>query len=632
MSHYFPKILSAITTLLKYIILAGAAFILLILIALGSAYHNLKNAAENGFTGRKYLSAAVDAVQRQDWPAAKNQTADARDSFISALENLEQTKTNVAIKYISPIRQQINDLEYLLKTAEILSRSLARVLPLAQELDDLRSGTVSGNFSDLPENDKKKFLQLIYESEPELNGLRANLELAILNLDKIHRLSLLWPIYAEISDIKQELQVGSLLMTKLSPIVKLLPALTGYPSASRFLIVLQNNDELRPTGGFIGTYGLMEIKNGQLFSLKTDDSYHLDMPASLSDKWQTKAPEILKKYLKVEKWYLRDANWSPDWPSAAQKIQEIYNGEATAIGQEALLFTGIIAINPDLIADLLKLVGPIELRGASYRFDNLQQLLQYNVEVAYKEQNISAWDRKEIINELMTEIKNRLFRLESARWNQLFKILDHNINTKNIQIYFNAATWETLAQNIGLSGEIKNPASDYLLVVDANLGAFKSDAVMKKTIEYNVTETNTGLQTNLKLNYRHEGGFDWRTTRYRSYTRIYAPLGSRLISIDGLDSTQANLSVVDDKNLNKTVFGFFWTIEPGKFTEININYNLPNRLKTALKENGYELLVQKQSGQRLKTFKASFKSQTGKREEWTSPLESDQNFTTATLR
>ncbi len=628
MSHYFPKILSAIITWLKYIILGGVAFILLILIALGSAYYNLKNAAENGLTGRKYLSAAVDAVQNQNWSAAKNQTAAARDSFASALENLEQTKTNVAVKYISLIRQQINDLEYLLKTAEILSRSLARILPLAQELDDLRSGTVSRNFSDLPENDKKKFLQLIYESEPELNGLRANLELAVLNLDKIHRLSLLWPIYAEISNIKQELRVSSLLMAKLSPIVKLLPALTGYPSASRFLIVLQNNDELRPTGGFIGTYGLMEIKNGQLFSLKTDDSYHLDMPASLSDKWQTKAPEILKKYLKVEKWYLRDANWSPDWPSAAQKIQEIYNGEATAIGQAALSFTGIIAVNPDLIADLLKLVGPIELRGASYRFDNLQQLLQYNVEVAYKEQNISAWDRKEIINELMTEIKNRLFRLESARWNQLFKILDHNINTKNIQIYFNAAAWETLAQNIGLSGEIKNPASDYLLVVDANLGAFKSDAVMKKTINYNVVETNTGLETNLKLNYRHEGGFDWRTTRYRSYTRIYAPLGSRLISINGLDSTQANLSVSDDKNLNKTVFGFFWTVEPGKFTEININYSLPNRLKTALEKNGYELLVQKQSGQRLENFKASFKSPTGKREEWTSPLESDQSFTT----
>lgn len=612
---------------LKLALFAGAAFIILTLILLSSAYHNLKAAAEDGLIGRKYLSEAITATKSQNWSEANTKTSQAQASFANALENLEQSKSNAGIKYIGVVQGQINDLEYLLKTAEILSRSLERILPLAQELDNIRSGAASRSFADLSENNKKKFLQLIYESEPELNGLRANLELAVLNLDKIHRLGLLWPVYSEISDIKQELQATSLLMAKLSPIVKLLPALTGYPEASRFLIVLQNNDELRPTGGFIGTYGLMEIKNGEITSLKTDDSYHLDMPASLSDKWKIQAPEVLKKYLKVEKWYLRDANWSPDWPSAAQNIQLMFNGEREAVGQVPLAFTGVIAINPDLIADLIKLVGPIDLHGATYRSDNLQPLLQYNVEVAYKEKNISSWDRKDIINELMAEVKNRLFHLGSDRWTELFRVLDHNISTKNIQLYFAGPAWENLAKNINISGEIKNPPGDYLMVVDANLGAFKSDAVVKKTVDYSVNEDKANLNAVLKLGYSHEGGFDWRTTRYRSYTRIYVPLGSKLVSVNGLDSTKADISTLDDEGLNKTVFGFFLTVEPGKSQEITINYTLPARFKDQLKTTSYELLVQKQSGRRLSALNVNLKLESGKKQQWTDASQSEKVFT-----
>ena len=149
-------------------------------------------------------------------------------------------------------------------------------------------------------------------------------------------------IYNQITNLKKEIDTAIALMSQASPIIKLLPALTGYPSASDFLIVMHNNDELRPAGGFIGVFALLNIYNGEINYLKTFDSYHLDMPAV--GKWTMEPPPQIKTYMNVQNWYLRDANWSPDWPSSAQKIQEIFYGESRAIGQETPDFTGIMGI------------------------------------------------------------------------------------------------------------------------------------------------------------------------------------------------------------------------------------------------------------------------------------------------
>ncbi|MFA5155229.1 MAG: DUF4012 domain-containing protein [Patescibacteria group bacterium] len=622
-----PAIIAAlIWKIFKYLIFLGAALLIFLLILLSGAYRNLRAAADSGLAGKAALTAAVQAAQALDWPTATERSAQAETNFSGALASLEQTHDNIAVKHLKLVRNQVADLEYLLKTAEILSRALSRVLPLAASLDQISATAGSRNFVDLREDERIRFLRLIYESEPELNGLRANLELASLNLGRIHRLGVLWPIYSQISDIKAELDQVTGLMNRLSPLVKLLPALSGYPEDSRFLLIFQNNDELRASGGFIGVYGLLTSRKGQIVSLDSNDSYHLDMPASLSADWRLEPPAPIKKYLKVEKWYLRDANWSPDWPTAAKQINEIFQGESRAIKQTAEPFTGIVAITPDFVADLIRLVGPITVKGATYNADNFQPLLQYNVEIAYKDQAISAWDRKEIINELIAELRNRLFKLSASGWAGFFKVLDQNITDKNIQLYFSNQNWERLAQSLGAGGEVAKTAGDYLLVVDSNLGAFKSDAVVKKSLSYAVTENNDNLTATVRLNYRHEGGFDWRTTRYRSYTRIYTPLGSRFLSFAGIEQSKADFSVSDDTALEKTVFSFFFTIEPGDSREITLNYTLPVNLKESLETGRYGLLVQKQAGQRMEGLNISIKPAKGKARSWHTDFINDKNF------
>ena len=589
--------------IIKYALILFIALFFLLALSLINTYGDFKSAATDALSGRADITAAVEAAKSKNWTEASAKSKSADEKFQRAINSLEATKNNKTIAQLGLFQNQVNDLEYLCKTAEILSRSLINGISLVSEMDQIRSGAKGNDFANLSTEDKNHFLQLVYESGPELNGLKADLNLAQLNISKIHRIGVLWPVYKQISDIKTGLNQASQILDQVIPWTKILPILGGYPTQNKFLIILQNNDELRPSGGFIGVYGILISQNGEMLSIGTDDSYHLDMPAV--GKWTYPAPAPVSKYLKVSNWYFRDSNWSPDWPQSSEKMMEIFNGEKVAIGQEKENFSGVIGITPDLIANLLKVTGPITVKGETYNENNLQTLLQYNVEVAYKEQDISSWNRKNIINDLITELKTRLFSLPTSRWNELLNNLEENIADKNLQLYFNDSKQQSLAEDLGASGEIikDNSDSDYLMVVDANLASFKSDAVMQKNINYNIKyDQNNGFISSLTLNYKHNGDYNWRTTSYHSYTRIYVPYGSKLIALNGLDQNQADLSVTDDDKLNKTVIGFYWTIEPGTDKEINLKYQIPENIKVAaVANNYYDLIWQRQAGSRAKT-------------------------------
>lgn len=604
------------------VLIIGVFFVILFL--LKGNYQDFRDIYHFGLEGKNNLTAAVAATQAKNWSEAASQTVLARNNFNVALERIETVRKNKLIAKLPFLEVQVNDLEYLFKTTEILSRSLERALPLAEKTEKIRQGATSGDLVNLKKQEKEQFLKLIYESEPELNGLKANLDIAIFNLDKLHRIGILWPVYGKIDEYKSQLETVSELMEKVIPLARILPALGGYPQESNFLILLQNNDELRPTGGFIGVFGLAKIKNGEIGYLATSDSYHLDMPAV--GKWKSEPPVPIKKYLNVNNWYLRDSNWVPDWSLAAQKITEIFQGESAAIGQPAPNFSGVIAINPDFISNLISLVGTIKVQGENYTPENFQELLQYNVEIAYKDRDISSWDRKDIINELLAELQERLFNLEPAKLPRLISLLGQDVLEKNIQLYFKDPAIQSLAVDLGAGGEVKKTDKDYLLVVDANLAAFKSDAVLKKKINYTLTQKNKQTEAALNLTYRHEGDFDWRTTRYRSYTRVYVPFGSRLIGTFGLDEEKMDWTALDDPILDKTIFGFFFTVEPGTERQITIRYQLPERISEQIKEKDYELLVQKQSGRRTEEIHIEFNPERGKKKSWTRHLRIDQIF------
>ncbi len=602
----------------KYIIFIILGLIILTIILLSNKARDSKNYYSQMMTGKYQLEQAIGFIKTQNYSEAEKQANLATDQFSSALNTISNIRENKVASYFSPVSLSLNDLEYLTQTAEVLSKSLVRSTAVLTKIEDVSGGRFKGSFSDLSTTDRQQILLTVYQSAPELNGLKANIQISLDNLNKIHRLGILLPFNSRLDDLKSQLNTAHNLLSQVVPLTQLLPALAGYPQESQFLVILQNNDELRPSGGFIGTYGLMNIKDGKAGSITTEDVYHLDMPCI--GKLKVTPPDPIKKYMGVEYWWLRDANFSPDFPTSAKQVESMFISESECAGKPAVKPTAVIAINPDLIADLLGLVGPITVDGVTYDRTNFQPLLQYTVEVSYVDKNISSWDRKNIITLVVAELEKRLMSLPTNRLPEILNIIQNNISKRNLQIYFDNEGQEQIASSLNLTGELKNTDNDYLMVVDANLAAFKSDSVMKKNITYKLTKDTDKdrITANVQLNYRHDGGFDWRTTRYRSYTRIYAPLGSKLLNNGGLD----DFSVTDDFALNKTVFGFFWTLEPGQEKTASLYYSLPENITSS----NYGLYFQKQSGSRLNNFTLNKSFNLTKPIILSAPLEKDKLF------
>lgn len=591
---FLRKKRNQIYKLIKYLSLIIFVVFIFFIIFLVINFFAIKQIYNATMSGKNNMEQAINFSQAQNFDQAKVFVQYSNNNFLTAFSGIEQFKNITLIKSIPYFKKQIDNIEYLLTAAEFLSRAINQCVSFEQNIKNITSGKEM-IFSELSFKEKQNILQQFYKSAPELNGLKANISIALINLEQVNSAGLLLPLSGQINKLKKQLIQAKLLLEKIELTSEILSIFAGYPEKARFLIILQNNDELRPTGGFIGTYGIVEVDSGDIVKFDTRDVYHLDMP--IKDKLRIVPPEPLKKYLGVDNWYLRDANWSPDWPTSARKINWFYQVENKLNNQVAQNeFSGVIAITPQFIIDLLTLTGPIKIDNVVYDKNNFQDLLQYKVEKGYVDSGVSSWQRKEVIGEIAKELKIKLFNLPTKQLLEIFSILNNNLDEKNILIYLFNPVEQNLIKQKGWAGEIKNMKDDYLMVVDANMAALKTNAVINRNLEYEVDQNINGLFAKLKINHAHSGRFDWKTTRYRTWTRIYAPLGSQLIKTEGFVDNE----VVVINELDKTCFGGFISIEPGKISNIYLEYKLPDDLNKVINAGNYNLYIQKQPGSDVK--------------------------------
>lgn len=612
--------LSALTLL----ILGAIFFIIFANLAGGKNY--LQETYRAAMEGKSHLEKAKDSASANNWKDAETEADSAEESFTAAIKSFEGFSDNRLAAKIMPSlnRKSIDATANFLKTAEILSRSAAQASKIADGANEIFNFS-SFAFKDISNAKRQQAIVYLYQSLPEINGLAANLQLAQLSLEKGQDSLIALPFKSKLAWLDDQLNTINNIMDDAKLLAKITPVLAGYPKESRFLIILQNNDELRPSGGFIGSYATISVKDGLISSMESHDSYHIDMPAVGLLRKDPPAP--IKKYMEVENWYLRDANWSPDWPTSAKQIVANYNDEKALVGESRENFDAVIGITPELISEILKITGPITVQDKEYNADNFQSQLQYEVEVGYKEQDVSSWDRKEVINEVMDTLMKKVTQLPKDNWLDLISALQTARTKKYLLAYFPNQDYQDIAKLLQVDGAIKTPSDDYFMLVDANLAAFKTDAVMDKKISYRVREENDGLYATVTMDYSHNGSFDWRTTRYRSYSRIYAPQGSRMINSSGYKD---GIDAVNEKDFNKTSFGFFFSIEPGTQNKtLSFEYKLPDYIwQDYLKSGKYNLFIQKQPGNRIKDLEVSFQAKGNKKAQAysMSPFEKDNGI------
>ncbi|MDA1060493.1 MAG: DUF4012 domain-containing protein, partial [bacterium] len=328
-----------------------------------------------------------------------------------------------------------------------------------------------------------------------------------------------------------------------------------YPH--RYLILLQNNKEIRPTGGFIGSYAIMDLNEGYIEKLETYDVYDIDG----SYGGLIEPPEELKAF--TNNWRFRDSNYSPDFPISAQKARWFLQKEGGPTVDT------VIGINEGLLADMLEITGPIQVGSfGELNSKNYSLLLSYVIEGKVW----GAKDPKHILKVFIPLFKEAILKEENIGrvGSKMYKA----IQQKHIMMYSADEDIQALFSAVGLSGEVykTQEGEDYLSVINSAIGGTKSEPFIEEQIFHDsVIDENGNIIDEIRITREHHWNddiyFAWRKT-LKSYgfdempdslidilgrgankvnTRIYVPAGSVLI-----DSTAADTATKYDKELKKT--------------------------------------------------------------------------------
>ncbi|MDH4330446.1 MAG: DUF4012 domain-containing protein [Candidatus Moranbacteria bacterium] len=348
----------------------------------------------------------------------------------------------------------------------------------------------------------------------------------------------------------------------------------------KYLILLQNNMELRPGGGFLGQYAVANIKNGEVTSLFIEDANLLDQRITA----KVTPPYPFERMMSIKKWKFRDSNFSPDFPINAEKAKYFYR-----LSGRSSDFDGVIAVNADVFDHVLELTGPITVPGypGEYTSENATWKLEEVVEKKYLgDETLDTQNRKAIMKQMGAIIVDKLFKINNIP--KLANFTLEELRNKNVMLNFENKELQKIVEDVHWDGRVAADwDGDYLMMVDANMGALKSDHYIKREIDYFVDLTMEKPTVTLNAKYTHTATYgDWRTSDYHSYLRVYVPQGSNL-----LERKMVSYPNIQEE-FGKTYFGFILHVLINGETNVFVKYELPDRFK----QEDYKLLIQKQSG------------------------------------
>ncbi|OGH60529.1 MAG: hypothetical protein A2848_02795 [Candidatus Magasanikbacteria bacterium RIFCSPHIGHO2_01_FULL_50_8] len=404
-----------------------------------------------------------------------------------------------------------------------------------------------------------------------------------------------------------------------------IPTLLGFDSPRTILLLFLNNTEIRPGGGFIGSYGVVTLDRGVVTSLFTDGTENLDRGTPAT--YVIEPPQPIKNYL-ISRWFFRDANWSPDFAESSKKALEFYAAEG---GQDAAKITTVIGVTPDVVETLLTYTGPITARGKTFTAENITDLLEHTVEIDFLQKGIKKEERKDVIGDIADEIVRRTTHLSPTKWPKILRDFDRLIAERHLIVFDRDPKIAAQLDEIGWSGRMHAGTPDKFMFVDANLAALKTDRVMRRSVTHEIfrdAATNE-WRARVSLTYKNTGSFDWRTTRYNTYTRFYFPAGTRFIYGDGSQKSFKNPEPAPwdvGEELGHTSIGSFFVIEPGTSETVTVTVALAPHVVAAIEQGKYGLYVQKQLGTHGFELTTQHNFGTSKVQNWTGMITQDRQF------
>ena len=551
--------------------------------------------------GNLYLNQAKSALGSQNLGQAENKFALAYQTFDKGQTDIEESSH--ALNQLLNLIPQKNDADRLLKAASLISEAGQNFIVLEKNIKTLKLNSNGITAGDTP---TAEVFSTIHD---QLSQAQNKIILANNYVNKVNENSLPGQNRESFLDLKSKLNTATLALTNFSQMFNL--AQTLLTGNKKILVLFENNNELRASGGFMGTFGALSVKDGAITKINVSSIYDLD--GQLNEKIQPPQPILNVN----DRWFLRDSNWFASFPDSAKKISSFYEKEGGETPDT------IVAITPNLIQDWLKITGPIILPKYNITLTAENFVEQTQVATTLSE-NLPTNAPKQILADLVPILLQRLSALDKSAWPNVIQSIQDNLNNKQIAIYSRDSDTQTQLENFNWTGDLRESDRDYLSIVGSNLGGTKTDLFVDQQSSLTSTIGTDGTITNELTITRTNKMPKLDKTNNLSYLRIYVPLGSKLTSNIGfdyknLDYTPNSDYKIDDDVLKiqknsvkdmvtgmtigeesgKTFFGNWLNLDGGETKTVKITYQLPFKVSDI---DRYSLMVQKQLGSQNQKF------------------------------
>lgn len=376
--------------------------------------------------------------------------------------------------------------------------------------------------------------------------------------------------------------------------------LLGFDEPKKILILFQNQAEIRPTGGFIGSYGIIEISKGKIINIRIDDIYNPDGQLDVK-KITVAPPEVIRFFLKENKLYIRNANFNSDFPTSAKTINSLFE---KATNEK---FQTIVAIDSSFIEKFLETFGAIYLNQYQEEINskNFTERAQFHSEVNYQE---GVSEKKTFLTTLGSKVLEKFFSLKPDEVLPFADAFYNLLETKDIQVYTELLFLSRSLNNLEWDGSLIQTKGDYLKIVNSNYGGNKVNYNTQNNYKYEVKSmTRDGvLRGILTLEYKNNAKDKaWPNGSFVNYIKVLTQTGSKLTAARIIDQTGKETGIFNSILLGTEgpyqTFETSLTIEPLETKKLILEYDLPDSIKIDKNKNtSYSLIWQKQSGEKNK--------------------------------
>lgn len=426
-----------------------------------------------------------------------------------------------------------------------VGKSAANGLAHMAEVAKIASGTLAGIVQDTAkEGDLETSAAKI---KPELAAIDQDLGLIAAQWESVTGLETKiapWLGFSTetLAKIPDKISRARQLLGQANGFFDVLPEIVGEKGEARkkYLVVFQNSAELRPTGGFIGSYAIVSFDRGQLLNFKINDIFTADGQL----RGRIAPPDEILHFLGQPSWYMRDANWAADWPLTAKRLAWFLEKET---GEQV---SGVWAVTLPLVPKLLAATGPLFLPDLKQTVSagDFYYKAEYTAEINFFP---GSTQKRDFLGAAAQALLGKLTSAGGRDWAELAQALGQALLEKDVMLYFDNERVQGVMETAGWGGTIVTKdcgqaGTNCLMIVEANLGANKSNFFLSRSVAVNALIGKAGeVENRVVVRYQNNSpSVSWPGGTYKNYLRFLVPVDAQLVGFDLGDGRKPRISEV----------------------------------------------------------------------------------------